>query len=146
GLVLYVGLLGLTWFGFMTSPTGFIPEQDQGYLIVNVMLPEAASVQRTRQAMDRLEEIALKAPGVKTTMAIAGYSAVFSCDSSNWGTIFVILDSFENRTTRETQAAEIIERLNREYHQEVLSCQAAVFGAPPVPGLGQCGGFQLQIE
>jgi multidrug efflux pump subunit AcrB len=145
-LVLYAGLLGLTGLGFATSPTGFIPEQDQGYLVVNVVLPDSASVQRTRKAMDQLEQIALKTPGVKSTMAIAGYSAVFTCDASNWGTVFVILDDFENRKTRETQGAAIIEKLDRQYREEVLTCQAAVFGAPPVPGLGQCGGFQLQIE
>jgi multidrug efflux pump len=145
-LVLYVGLLGLTGFGFETSPTGFIPEQDQGYLLVSVMLPNAASVQRTRQSMDKLEEIALKTKGVKSAMSIAGYSAVFSCDASNWGTVFIILDEFEHRKTPETQAAAIIQKLNRQYHEEVLSCQAPVFGAPPVPGLGQSGGFQLQIE
>jgi multidrug efflux pump len=145
-LVLYAGLIGLTGVGFATSPTGFIPEQDQGYLVVNVTLPEASSVQRTRKAIDQLEQIALQTPGVKTTMSIAGYSAVFTCDSSNWGTVFIILDEFDKRKTPETQAAAIIDKLNRQYHEEVLSCQAAVFGAPPVPGLGQCGGFQLQIE
>jgi multidrug efflux pump len=144
--MVYVGLIGLTGFAFATSPTGFIPEQDQGYLVVNVTLPEGASVQRTRKAMDELEQIALKAPGVKSTMSVAGYSAVFTCDSSNWGTIFIILDEFDKRRTPETQAAAIIDKLNLLFHEQVLSCQAAVFGAPPVPGLGQCGGFQLQIE
>jgi multidrug efflux pump len=145
-LILYVGLLGLTGFGFKTSPTGFIPQQDQGYLLINVMLPDSASVQRTRKVMDQLEEIALKTPGVQSTMAIAGYSAVFTCDSSNWGTIFVILDEFEKRKTPETQAAAIIGKLNVQFYQEVLSCEALVLGAPPVPGLGQSGGLQLQIE
>jgi multidrug efflux pump len=145
-LVLYVGLIALTGFGFATAPTGFIPEQDQGYLLVNVELPDSASVQRTRKAMDELEAIALKTPGVKYIMSVAGYSAVFACDSSNWGTMFVILDEFEERTTPETQAVAITDRLNREFYEEVLSCRAPVFGAPPVPGLGQCGGFQLQIE
>ena len=96
--------------------------------------------------MDELEKIAMKAPGVKSVMSVAGYSAVFTCDSSNWGTIYIILDEFDKRKTPETQAAAIIDRLNREFHEEVLSCVAPVFGAPPVPGLGQCGGFQLQIE
>jgi multidrug efflux pump len=145
-LVVYVGLIALTGFGFATSPTGFIPEQDQGYLLVNVTLPEAASVQRTQKALDQLEQIALKTPGVQSVLSVAGYSAVFTCDSSNWGTLFVILDEFDKRTTPETQAAAIIDELNRQYHEKVLSCQAAVFGAPPVPGLGQCGGFQLQIQ
>jgi multidrug efflux pump len=145
-LVLYAGLVGLTGYGFTTSPTGFIPEQDQGYLLVNVTLPEAASVQRTAEVAKQLEEIALKAPGVKLTMTISGFSAFFQCDSSNWGTIFIVLDDFDKRTTPETQAEAIIRKLNVEFHEKVLGCQAPVFGAPPVPGLGQGGGFQLQIE
>jgi multidrug efflux pump len=103
-------------------------------------------VQRTGQVIKELEAIALKTPGVKQTMSIAGYSAFFQCESSNWGTIFIILDDFEKRTTPETQAVAITQRLNVEYHEKVLGAQASVFGAPPVPGLGQSGGFQLQIE
>ncbi|MFO0808221.1 MAG: multidrug efflux RND transporter permease subunit [Gemmataceae bacterium] len=145
-LILYVGLLGLTGWGLATAPTGFIPEQDQGYLLVNVDLPDAASVQRTAQVIRQLEDIALHTPGVKQVMGVAGYSAFFQCDSSNWGTIFLILDDFAKRTTPETQAVAIARKLNVEYHVKVLGCEAAVFGAPPVPGLGQGGGFQLQIE
>jgi multidrug efflux pump subunit AcrB len=145
-LLLYAGLLGLTWIGFTTSPTGFIPEQDQGYVLVNVELPDAASVQRTHDLMTQLESIALQTPGVQQTMSVAGYSAFFTCDSSNWGTIFVILDDFEKRTTPQTQAAFIIRELNRKYYESVLGGKAAVFGAPPVPGLGQGSGFQLQIQ
>jgi len=145
-LALYVGLLGLTGFGFATAPTGFIPEQDQGYLLVNVELPDSSSVQRTQEILDKLAAIALQQPGVKQTMTVAGFSAFFQCDSSNWGTVFVILDDFESRTTPQTQAVPIMQHLNREYYEKVLGCRAAVFGAPPVPGLGQGGGFQMQLE
>ncbi|MBY0522430.1 MAG: efflux RND transporter permease subunit [Gemmataceae bacterium] len=144
-LVIYVGLVVLTGVGFVTSPTGFIPEQDQGYLLVNVELPDAASVQRTQRTMVQLADIALKNPGVRQTMTVSGYSALFQCDSSNWGTIFVILDDFEERKTPETQAAALIQKLNHQYYTTVLGARAPVFGAPPVPGLGQGGGFQLQI-
>lgn len=144
-LVLYVGLLGLTGFGFATAPTGFIPQQDQGYLLVNVSLPDASSVQRTAEIIKQLEAIALKVPGVKQTMSIAGFSGFFSCDSSNWGTVFVILDDFDKRTTKETQGVAIARKLNSEYHEKVLGCLAPVFSPPAVPGLGQGGGFQLQI-
>jgi multidrug efflux pump len=144
-LIAYVGLLGLTAWGFISSPTGFIPEQDQGYVLVNVDLPDAASVQRSQEALDELVAIAINTPGVESAMAVSGYSAVMACDSSNWGTIFVILKEFDERRTRETQAAAIIQRLNMEFYMKVLSCRAAVFGAPPVPGLGQSGGFQLQV-
>jgi multidrug efflux pump len=145
-LIIYVGLLGLTGFGFATSPTGFIPDQDQGYLLVSVELPPAASVQRTQKSLEDLADIAMETKGVKYAMAVSGYSAVFACDSSNWGTIFIILDDFKDRKTPDTQAADIIQKLNQRYAQEVISCRAVVFGAPPVPGLGQSSGFQLQIE
>lgn len=145
-LILYVGLVGLTVFGFATSPTGFIPEQDQGYLLCNVTLPDSASVQRTSAISEELEKIALATPGVKQTMSTAGFSAFFQCDSSNWGTIFIILEDFDKRKSPQTQAAAIAAHLNREFHVKVLGAQAPVFGAPPVPGLGQSGGFQLQIE
>jgi multidrug efflux pump subunit AcrB len=145
-LVVYAGLVALTGYGFAKAPTGFIPEQDQGYLLVNVTLPDAASVQRTADVIKQLDEIALSTPGVNQTLSVAGFSAFLQCDSSNWGTVFVILDDFSKRTTPETQAAALIQKLNAEYLEKVPGCQAAVFGAPPVPGLGQAGGFQLQIE
>lgn len=145
-LIVYAGLVGLTGYGLTTSPTGFIPEQDQGYVLVNVELPNSASVQRTTEIVHQLEAIAMKTPGVIKTMSVSGFSAFFQCQSSNWATIFVILDDFKNRTTPETQAAAIIDTLNKEYYFKVLGCKAAVFGAPPVPGLGQSGGFQLQIK
>jgi multidrug efflux pump len=144
-LLVYVGLLALTGWGFISSPTGFIPEQDQGYVLVNVNLPDAASVQRTQETLDELAAIAMQTPGVESAMAVSGYSAVMACDSSNWGTIFVILKEFSQRTTPETQAAAIIQRLNREFYMKVMGAQAVVFGAPPVPGLGQSGGFQMQV-
>jgi multidrug efflux pump len=145
-LILYAGLVGLTGFGFATSPIGFIPEQDQGYVLVVVELPDSASVQRTSAAIAELEKICMETPGVKAVMSAAGFSIVYQCDSSNWGTIFVILDDFDKRTTPETQAAEILKELNRAFYMKVPSCQAIAFGAPPVPGLGQGGGFMLQIE
>jgi hydrophobe/amphiphile efflux-1 (HAE1) family protein len=145
-LLLYAGLLGLTYFGLTTSPIGFIPEQDQGYLIVDVELPDAASVQRTSAAIDQLNAIAMKTPGVHATMAVGGFSVLYQCDSSNWGTIFVILDPFDKRTTPETQAEAIVRKLNQAFAEKVPTCRALAFGAPPVPGLGQSAGFQLQIE
>jgi multidrug efflux pump len=155
-LVIYVGLLGLTGVSFVTSPTGFIPEQDQGYLLVNVMLPDSASVQRTDAVIRELESLALAQPGVKQTMAVGGYSAFFACDASNWGTIFVILEDFDKRKTPETQGAYLARELNKifatkEWNDKggagpAVTCVAPAFGAPPVPGLGQGGGFQLQLE
>src|SRR5205823_13093830 len=71
-LLVYAGLLGLTYFGFVRTPTGFVPQQDKGYLVLNVQLPDSASVERTRRMMARIEKTALEAPGVAHTVGISG--------------------------------------------------------------------------
>ena len=79
-------------------------------------------------------------------MSVGGFSAFFQADASNWGTMFIILDDFKYRTTPETQATAIAKKLNVEFYMKIMGCRARSSGAPPVPGLGQSGGFQLQIE
>src|SRR5205823_14744303 len=96
-LLIYVGLLWVTYRGFKTVPTGFIPSQDQGYLIVNLQMPDAASIERTRSVMDRLSEIALKTPGVHDMIGIAGFSVLTAANSSAAGTIFLPLQRFYAR-------------------------------------------------
>src|SRR5262249_10899008 len=89
-LVVYGGLLALTYFSFSGAPKGFIPAQDKGYLLVNVQLPDSASVQRTNQVMRRIEAIALKTPGVKHTVAVAGQSILLNANAPNFGAMFVM--------------------------------------------------------
>ncbi len=96
-IVVYVGMLGLTYWGFQTTPTGFIPSQDMGYLLSNVQLPDSASQERTRSLMDKLETIAHEIPGVKHTQAMTGQSLLLSANGSNFGSMFVILDAFHER-------------------------------------------------
>src|SRR5439155_504557 len=73
-LIVYGGLLYLTYHTFVRTPTGFVPQQDKGYLILNVQLPDSASVERTRRLMARIEKAALEAPGVAHTVGISGQS------------------------------------------------------------------------
>src|SRR5205807_5297405 len=77
-LLVYVGLIGLTGFGFARIPSGFIPIQDKGYLVVNIQLPDAASLERTVAVTDALEKIALEIPGVAHTVSIPGTSFVLN--------------------------------------------------------------------
>src|SRR5262249_5652028 len=84
-LVLYAGLLGLTWWSFMHTPTGFIPAQDKGFLLVNVQLPDAASVERTQKVMRSIEKLALETPGVRHTVAVAGQSLLLNANAPNFG-------------------------------------------------------------
>ena len=92
--VVYAGLLYLTYWMFTHAPTGFIPEQDQGRLIVNVQLPDSAALQRTEAAMAQIEKITRETPGVAHAVSISGLSFVQSANSSNFGSMFVILDPF----------------------------------------------------
>ena len=96
-LLIYGGLLGLTWLGFMRTPTGFIPQQDKGYLLVNVQLPDAAAVTRTDEVVQRIEKIALETQGVKHTVAISGQSILLNANASNFGALYLMLDDFEHR-------------------------------------------------
>src|SRR5207244_6657515 len=100
-LVVYGGLLWLTWWSFEKTPTGFIPQQDKGYLLVNVQLPDAASVGRTQDVMHRIEAIAGQSPGVRHTVAIAGQSILLNANAPNFGAMYVMLDDFHRRTSRD---------------------------------------------
>ena len=145
-LVVYGGLLFLTWLGFERAPKGFIPAQDKGYLLVNLQLPDSASVQRTSQVMRRIEEMALKTPGVRHTVAVAGQSILLNANAPNFGAMYVMLDDFAQRTDHDLAADKIAERLERELQAEIQGGAVHVFGAPPLDGLGTAGGFKIVVE
>jgi multidrug efflux pump len=145
-LVVYGGLLGLTVWSFGRMPTGFIPQQDQGWLMVNVQLPDSASVQRTGEVMDRVEQIALHTPGVAHTLSTSGLSLLLTVYGSNYASMFVILDPFEKRRTPELQGEAIVAALRKQYRDQIRDAVVTVFGAPPVNGLGTAGGFKVMVE
>jgi len=145
-LAVYGGLLYLTWWGFTQTPTGFIPQQDKGYLLVNVQLPDAASVTRTKKVVQQIEAIALKTPGVKHTVAIAGQSILLGANASNFGALYLMLDGFERRTTPDLSAEAIAAALEERFQKEVPHAAVNIFGAPPVEGLGTAGGFKIVVQ
>ena len=145
-LILYGGLLYLTYDLFQKTPTGFIPSQDKGYLLVNVQLPDSASLDRTNQVMHDLESIAGKAHGVRHTMAIAGQSILLGANAPNFGTMYVMLDDFHARAHDGLTSDLIAERLKSQFDAQISDGLINVFGAPPVDGLGTAGGFKIVIE
>jgi multidrug efflux pump subunit AcrB len=145
-LVVYVGLIGLTYVGFTSIPSGFIPNQDKGYLIVNVQLPDSASLDRTIAVMDNIRKIAAEQPGVKHVIDIPGQSFVMNGIASNFGTIFLVLDPFHQRRTPELYSEAIANELRGKMFMGVEQAQVLVFGAPAVEGLGNAGGFKLMLE
>ncbi len=146
-LLAYGGLLVLTYGVFQRAPTGFIPSQDMGRLIVNVQLPDSASLQRTIETLKVVEAITHERKGVAHTVTIAGLSFIAQANSSNFGSMFVVLDSFDERKGVPGQHADdIMEWLSREFATRVRDAKVIVRGSSPVPGLGVAGGFKLVVE
>jgi multidrug efflux pump len=145
-LAAYGALVFVTYWVFSMAPTGFIPDQDQGRLIVSVQLPDSESLQRTRAAMARVEAIAHKTKGVRHSITISGMSLLLSANASNFGTMFLILDPFDERRDSRLSANVIMAHLRREYAREINDAVVNVLGAPPIPGLSVAGGFKLMVE
>jgi multidrug efflux pump len=165
-MLLYGGLLFLTYRTMTHAPTGFIPMQDQGYLLVNVQLPDSASVQRTQEVMVRLQRIALGdnpdkffgakpepgektypgIPGINHTVSIAGQSSLLSANGSNFGSCYVVLDDFEHRRSHDVYDEVIAHKLQKILNEEIEDAVISIFRAPPIQGLGSAGGFKFQTQ
>jgi multidrug efflux pump subunit AcrB len=166
--MIYGGLLLLTYWQFKRTPTGFIPQQDKGYLLLNVQLPDSASVERTQRVMQRIELVALGArrmkkrtgreftreeekkypgvAGIDHTLGISGQSLILSANAPNLGSMYVILDEFDRRRGRGLNGDAIAAELQKRCREEVRGALVSVFGAPPIDGLGTTGGFRLIVE
>jgi multidrug efflux pump len=142
----YGGLLYLTYYALVTAPSGFIPDQDKGFLLVNVQLPDAAALGRTAEQMKLLEDIARSTPGVKHTVSVSGQSVLLGANAPNFGTLYVLLDDFPNRRSHDLGAEAIATRLQAAFNDRLPGSRVNVFGAPAVDGLGTAGGFKLVIE
>ncbi|MBK9128025.1 MAG: efflux RND transporter permease subunit [Phycisphaerales bacterium] len=145
-LLIYVGMIGLTGFGFSRIPVGFIPMQDKGYLVTNIVLPDSASLERTLAATDTVERIALETPGVAHTLALPGMSYVLNANSSNYSNVFIILKPFHERHDHALGAETVAARIRARVAREVPEAQVLVFGAPPISGLARSAGFKMMLE
>lgn len=145
-LLLYGGLLALTYVRFVATPRGFIPAQDMGYLMVNVQLPDSASLERTSKVMRQIETIAKKVPGVWHVNGICGLSFVLNSAGSNFGSLFVNLDPYDERRDPSRSSEAIANKLREGFGKEIKDAMVAVFGPPPVRGVGRAGGFTIMIE
>jgi multidrug efflux pump subunit AcrB len=164
-MLVYGGLLGLTYVGFTRVPAGFIPQQDKGYLIVGIQLPDAAALGRTEKVVREVNRMILgdeerggkyrgprpaggqlyqSVPGVAHTVAVEGMSLLTNANGSNLGSMFIVLEPFEERSDG-LHANKILAEVRRRL-AVVQEAQVVVFGAPPVDGLGTAGGFKMQVR
>jgi hydrophobe/amphiphile efflux-1 (HAE1) family protein len=144
-MLIYVGLIALTGWQFHRTPTGFIPEQDQGLLITIVQLPPGASLARTEEVVRQVRDIGLSTHGIEHVAPFVGLDATTSTVASNAGTVFMGLPSLYGHTlpgvTAQTVLADLRQRLSVIKDAYVLTIPP-----PPVQGLGSSGGFKLMLE
>ena len=143
-LLVFVALLGATWYMATSVPRGFIPTMDQGYAIVVVQLPDGASLERTDAVIKHASEIVRKVPGVSNAVAFAGFSGATFTNASNSGVVFAPFEPFEERLKHGQSADAIIGQL----FGSLQSIQEAFIIAVPPPsirGVGNSGGFKMQL-
>ena len=145
-LVVYGGLLALTWLGFKVVPTGFIPQQDKGYIAMYAQLPDAASLERTGAVIDHVSKLVRDTAGVKATIDLAGLNPITFAATPNAGTIFVILDDFHKRTKRSLTSDAIVAELRTNRCAGIQEGFIGIFPPPAVQGLGIVGGFKMQVQ
>ncbi|MGL4419285.1 MAG: efflux RND transporter permease subunit, partial [Gemmataceae bacterium] len=130
GLLIYAALLATGFWSYRQLPTGFIPTQDKGFLIASVQLPDAASVERSQAVMQKISAIALETPGVAHVNAVTGNSFVLSAYGSNFGSIFIILQTFDKRRTPDLYSEVIIAKIRARVQKEIPEASVNIFGAP----------------
>ena len=143
-LLIYAGLIVLTGFGFQHLPTGLIPDQDQGYLIVDVQLPDGASIARTDAVVQEVMDTVLETPGFEHAVGFAGFSGATFSNNSKSGAVFAVLDPFEQRLDGPTafEAAGVLQQ-RLAYIKEA---RIIAIPPPPVRGLGTAGGVKMMIQ
>lgn len=138
-------LMVCTYFLFSIVPTGFVPEEDQGYFIVNVQGPEGSSLQRTEETMQEVYNILINTPGVAHVVSIAGLNFLTSASDSNTGAMFAVLEPWGKRKSYALSVFGLIENV-REKFAGVQGAVVVPFNAPPIQGLSSTGGFQFELE
>ncbi len=144
-LAVFCALIYATVHMIQTVPTGFIPTMDQGYAIVVVQLPDGASLSRTDKVVQQASEIIRNTPGVRDAVSFAGFSGATFTNASNAGVIFAAFDSFEERLAEGHSADQIIGTLFGSM-QAIQEAFIIAVPPPPVPGIGNSGGFKMQLQ
>ena len=144
-LAVYAGLLGVTGLAFKATPTGFIPEQDQGYLITVVQLPPGSSLARTDKVVRNAIDIILKHPDVAHAVGFAGFDAATFTNAPNGGAIFVPMKNFAERAKRGATVEKVLGELQGSLGQ-IQDAVIFMVAPPPVRGIGRGGGWKIYVQ
>jgi hydrophobe/amphiphile efflux-1 (HAE1) family protein len=144
-LIFYVGLVFASYKALDAVPSGFVPEQDQGYLIVAAQLPEGASLERTTAVVKRISKIARETPGIAHAVGFAGFSGATRTNAPNAAAIFTPFDDARERADKGLSVDVILNNL-RQRLGAIEEAFIFVLSPPPVRGVGTGGGFKLQVQ
>ncbi len=144
-LLIYGGLIGLTVLEFAKTPTGFIPEQDQGYFIGVVQLPPGSALSRTDDVVRRASRMAVETPGVNRVTGYAGFDGATFTNAPNTGAMFISLRSFDERADIGVGWQDVLQDLQRRF-ASIREATIFVVVPPPVRGVGTGGGFKMMVE
>jgi len=143
-MLAYLGLIAAAVWLFAWLPTGFLPSEDQGYLVVALQLPDGASQERTREVVDRVVEIANRTPGVENIVVLGGQS-LDGTTASNAARCFVRLKPWSQRRDPSMSQDAIVANLRQRF-AGIQDARVAAFIPPAIRGLGSTGGFQMQVQ
>jgi hydrophobe/amphiphile efflux-1 (HAE1) family protein len=144
-ILIYVALIGSAGWLLATTPQGYIPAQDRGYVIVSAQLPGAASLARTTEIVRRIESIALDTPGIVRVAAFAGLSGATRTQASNSAALFPVFEEPEVRLKKGRTAAVITADLRKRL-SAIQGAFIIVIPPPPIPGIGTGGGFTMRVQ
>ena len=145
-LGVFLILIVATWYIFKTTPTGFLPDEDQGTLIVSISLEPGVKLSQTQEATKEAVEIIKQKPYVQKVASINGYNAIMGTLDSSASAIFVVLKDWKQRTDPNLHALSIIKRLNKELSSKIPYATIRLFNPPSIPGLSATGGFEFKLE
>lgn len=144
-LILFAALSAATFWGFNRQPTGFIPNEDQGWAVIAIQLPDAASLQRTQEVVDRINQRLADMDGVKNNVSVSGFSLMDNALSSNAAAIWAVFDPWEERLPAGLTLRVMIGKLWRAV-ADIQEARIFAFPPPPIMGLGNASGFEMQIQ
>ena len=144
-MLAFVALVGLTAWWYNRVPTGFLPIEDQGYALISVQLPDAASQQRTREVVDKINAMLAQEPGLQDYFGIGGFSMIDGSAASNAATFFIMFKDWSERQDPSLSQEAILGRVSGELAKMQESI-AFAFPPPAIRGLGVRSGFQMQVE
>ncbi|MBY6186209.1 multidrug efflux RND transporter permease subunit [Marinobacter hydrocarbonoclasticus] len=144
-MVAFVVAIGVTGYLGTSLPSGFVPSEDKKSFMVDLQLPDGASLNRTEEVMEDLVALTLQQPGVSNVIHASGFSVLTGSVASNGGLLVVVLDTWEERTAPELSDKAILQSLQAQYSADPR-VNAMAFALPPLPGVGNVGGFEFVLQ